>query len=277
MTTTKPILFHAPPSYYSMIARLVLAEKNVAFESHLIDIHLQQQQHSAFYANINPNLSVPSLEISKEKILIASDEILYYIEAHYPGACLTAENKQLMNQFIDDLYAIPIEQLTMGHTFTRHPKMLARGLGVLDKATNKCRKLASEYPELQEIFEKKVETNEKRRQSFNAENIEHTYLQAKELTEKMLNNMNHQLQTSSYLAGDEYSLADVVATVFLARIFFINEQNMISQHKELEAYFKKLSARASFKQADIWQQFQTTYPLKLIAKFFKAKMLGKTA
>jgi glutathione S-transferase len=54
-------LFHAAPSYYSMVARLALAEAGVAYVSRLMDIHLAKQQLSPAYRKLNPHMTVPTL------------------------------------------------------------------------------------------------------------------------------------------------------------------------------------------------------------------------
>jgi hypothetical protein len=42
--STTPTLYHSEGSYYSMIARLCLAEKGVAYKSRLVDLHTQTEQ-----------------------------------------------------------------------------------------------------------------------------------------------------------------------------------------------------------------------------------------
>ena len=59
--TEKPRLFHAPSSYYSMIARLALAEGGVDYKPVFVDIHVRMTQQSPDYARLNPNMSVPTL------------------------------------------------------------------------------------------------------------------------------------------------------------------------------------------------------------------------
>ncbi|MDQ5948457.1 MAG: ganglioside-induced differentiation-associated protein 1, partial [Pseudomonadota bacterium] len=55
------ILYSNNSSYYSMIARLVLAEKAVAYELHHIDIHIKMEQFAPEFVSIQPNMTVPVL------------------------------------------------------------------------------------------------------------------------------------------------------------------------------------------------------------------------
>jgi predicted regulator of amino acid metabolism with ACT domain len=71
-------LFHAAPSYYSMVARLALAEAGLSYRSHLIDIHLAKQQLSDAYRQLNPHLTVPTLR-GDGLLLTDSQEILQWV------------------------------------------------------------------------------------------------------------------------------------------------------------------------------------------------------
>jgi tetrachloro-p-hydroquinone reductive dehalogenase len=70
-------LFHAAPSYYSMVARLALAEAGVAYVSRLMDIHLAKQQLSPAYRKLNPHMTVPTLR-GPGLLLTDSAQILIY-------------------------------------------------------------------------------------------------------------------------------------------------------------------------------------------------------
>src|SRR5262245_34850637 len=48
----KPRLYHTPSSYYSMIARLALAEGGVAHERVFVDIHVRMSQQEPDYVRL---------------------------------------------------------------------------------------------------------------------------------------------------------------------------------------------------------------------------------
>jgi glutathione S-transferase len=60
----KPRLYHTPSSYYSMIARLALAEGRVAHQPVFVDIHFRQSQQQPDHAPLNPNMTVPTLALT---------------------------------------------------------------------------------------------------------------------------------------------------------------------------------------------------------------------
>ena len=74
-------LFHAAPSYFSMVARLALAEAEVPTINRLMDIHLAKQQLSPAYRQLNPKMTVPTLR-GPGILLTDSSQILAYAAEH---------------------------------------------------------------------------------------------------------------------------------------------------------------------------------------------------
>ena len=110
----RPKLYHAPSSYYSMIARLALAEAGIDHEQVYVDILFRGSQQSPWYARFNPNLAVPTL-VLPGRILDQSRHILNFALAG-AGQQLDAE----ATSWIDLHYAYPIEELTFGGLLANH-------------------------------------------------------------------------------------------------------------------------------------------------------------
>lgn len=268
-------LYHAPPSYYSMIARLVLIEKGVAFESRKIDIHLLKQQNSLAYAKINPNLTVPTLVADTS--LCSSLDILNYVSKKMPGMHLEAANKTLMDEMITAHYQVEIEDLTMGKFFKTRPKMQKKALAMLEKVESDLLLLAKNHPDLSQPLIKKAKLTAKRREKFSPENIESTYFEAKQQALTFLEKMNTQLNLSPYLAGDKYSLADIVATPFLARLEMINHLDLMNQFPKVKSYYANLKKRPSFKKADIWSKVKPSFFVGLFLHQLKIRLFNQSS
>src|SRR6185437_6091574 len=116
----KPRLYHAPSSYYSMIARLALAEGGVAYEPVFEEIHVRMRQQQPDYVRLNPNMTVPTL-VLPDRILDQSRDIAEYALG-VREATLDGETKA----WLDLHYAYPIEELTFGGILAHNP--LARRL-----------------------------------------------------------------------------------------------------------------------------------------------------
>lgn len=113
--TTVPRLYHAPSSYYSMIARLALAEGRVAHESTFVEIHARLAQQRPDYVRLNPNMTVPTLVLA-DRVLDQSRDI-----AEYALGVREATRDAETKAWLDLQYAYPIEELTFGRFLARYP------------------------------------------------------------------------------------------------------------------------------------------------------------
>src|SRR3954470_24623272 len=107
-STEKPRLFHAPSSYYSMIARLALAEGGIDYEPVFVDIHVRMTQQSPDYARLNPNMSVPTLVMPGRNL----DESR--LIAEFAFGLADPDLDADMRYWLDLHYSFPIEDLTIG-------------------------------------------------------------------------------------------------------------------------------------------------------------------
>ena len=80
LSGAKPRLYQTPSSYYSMIARLALAEGGIAHERIFVDIHFRLGQQQPDYVRINPGMTVPTL-VQADRILDQSRDIAEYAQA----------------------------------------------------------------------------------------------------------------------------------------------------------------------------------------------------
>ena len=112
-----PTLYHVPPSFYSQIARLVLAEKGVAYDAKLAAAGPPLfETYAPWYMRLNPNGTVPTL-VDGEVAVPDSRAILAYVDASFPGPALTpseASSRARMDALVEQLYAISIRELTYG-------------------------------------------------------------------------------------------------------------------------------------------------------------------
>src|SRR3546814_17024504 len=80
------ILYHAPRSSASRRVRLFLEEKGLAYESHVVDLSLQQH-HSPEYLRINPLGVVPTI-LHEGRPLHESGTICEYMDDVFPEPLL---------------------------------------------------------------------------------------------------------------------------------------------------------------------------------------------
>ena len=179
-----PRLYHAPSSYYSMIARLALKEGGIAYEPVFVDIHVHISQQLPDYARLNPNMTVPTL-VLPGRILDQSRDIAEFAldRVHdfgldqskvmntidfksverdgdgkpvstFPRPAPVAENAldAETRRWLDLHYSYPIDELTFGGFLSRNP--LARFMIPKQLAASRRRLLARAlaYPNLAEVY-----------------------------------------------------------------------------------------------------------------------------
>ncbi len=112
LSGARPRLYQTPSSYYSMIARLALAEGGIDHERVFVDIHYRLSQQQPDYVRLNPGMTVPTLVLA-DRILVESRDIAEYAL----GSTSDPETKA----WVDLHYAYPIEELTFGGLLARNP------------------------------------------------------------------------------------------------------------------------------------------------------------
>lgn len=194
MTTLQ--LYHYEPSANSMKPLLCLAEKGIPYESHYVDLH-NFEQHSEAFVALNPNGQVPVL-IHNGAVITESTVINEYLDEVFPGTRLvpqdpvTRARMRIWNKFVDEYFCPALSRIGWSVLV---PKIAAR----------------LKSGELEEAL-KKVPLEEQRRkwltaatESFTPEELSDARRQVSVSVERMENI----LRSSQWLAGDEYSLADV--------------------------------------------------------------------
>ena len=254
----EPRLYHAPSSYYSMIARLALAEGGIAHERVFVDIHVRRSQQQPDYVRLNPNMTVPTLVLA-DRILDQSRDIAEHALAvdeatpgATPGATLGGETKA----WLDLHYAYPIEQLTFGRVLARSPVarfMVPRYLGATRR---RLLARADQNPDLAEIYKARAEAFAERIRAFEPAAVVRLAERRRAEAIGFMDRLEQTLRDGrAVLVPPAYGVADVVWTVFLARMEFAGLGAEIPRRPALARYWRAMQARPSFAAADIWTKF----------------------
>jgi glutathione S-transferase len=241
-----------------MIARLALAEGGIAYEPVFLDIHFRKAQQRPDYVRLNPNMTVPTLVVG-DGILDQSRDI-----ADYALGTSEATLDQETKAWLDRHYALPIEQLTFGRLLARN--RLARIMVPRYLAATRRRLLAraKEHPDLATVYEARAEAFAERGRVLDpvavAEVAERRRAEAVDLMDRLEQTLS---DGRAVLVPPAYGVADVVFTVFLARMEFAGLGAEIPQRPALARYWRTVQARPSFAAADIWTRF---HPFRLIGR-----------
>jgi len=244
-------LFHAASSYYSMIARLGLVEAKRPFTSVSLDIHRRLAQFEPDYARLNPNMTVPTL-VDGDRVLPESRDILLFAFARTMSD-LAEETKRWLTRH----YAFPIEELTFGWLLGWNPVARRAVPKQLEAAERRLRALADEHADLADVYRRRADVFAARRRTFDAAGVAALFDDRRRTALGHLDELEAALRDGrGTLITSGYGPADVVWTVFLARLHWVRLAPEIQRRPALARYAAAMFARPSFDEADVWRRLK---------------------
>jgi glutathione S-transferase len=247
LSGTKPRLYQTPSSYYSMIARLALAEGGIAYERVFVDIHFRLSQQQPDYVRINPGMTVPVLMLA-DRILDQSREIAEYALGSMPDG----ETKF----WLDLHYGYPIEELTFGGILARNPLARIMIPKRLEATRRQLLVLATRNPDLAAVYEARAAVFAERVRTFEPDAVVRLSQRRRTEAISFMDRLEQTMRDGrAVLVPPAYGVADVVWTVFLGRMEFAGLGAEIPKRPALARYWGAMQARPSFSAADIWTKF----------------------
>jgi tetrachloro-p-hydroquinone reductive dehalogenase len=148
-----------------------------------------------------------------------------------------------------------------------NPRIIRFGL---NKKLKKLRAYAEKYPELRAEYEAKIEDiTGLKEQSRDPDVVAH---QRAEVARE-LDALDAVLAQDPYIAGEAYSLADVIWTVSLTRLWFLKQHALLEDRPHLLAYFRRMQARPSYEEATLYPHFKIGPMLPLMTRLLGPKLL----
>ena len=230
-------LYHGTTSVCAIKARLILAEKNLAWDGEVLDLH-RGDQHRPDYRKLNPNAVVPTL-VHDGKVVIESTLIIEYLDEAFPDVALMPSEPyrraqaRLWMKKIDDTLHAACSTVTFAIAFRK----------VLLKKTPE---------ELDARFAAMPDPAYRERQRLS---IQHGVAAphvppALHAFDRYFGEMEQALSAAPFLAGERYSLADAAATPYVNRAAALGMDRMwIGRRPHVEEWFARMRARPSFAPA----------------------------
>jgi len=246
-------LYHYWSSVCSQKVRMCLAEKGLNYESAHIDLFTFEHWEPRYRA-INPKGVVPALE-HDGKIIIESNVIIEYLEDSFPQTRLRPEDSGAKAQM--RLWLFNSEEIAHSHVNTashnpRHAIRLAQKPYTkeqLDRAVANC-----PNPIIAARF--------LHRQAHGVSEAEEAHAYA--ALDYLLDMMEKALIATPWLAGREFSLADIAMAPFVNRIEVLKRPEMVRAAKRprLADWWQRVQARPAFKEAFSFANPDTSDPIK---------------
>lgn len=246
-------LFHAWLSSASRRVRLCLAEKNIPYDSVAVDLS-RQEQHAPEFLAMNPNGVVPALELAPGRFLHESSTICEYLDDIQPEPPLRPTD--------------PYERAQM-RNFVRWtdekslPNLLILNWSLMLQPA--ARQWSDD--ELQQKLAR-IPTAERREAWVRIARKPYSEDEKAEALRKLLllvPKMDEMLQTGPWLIGGAYSLADIGAVPFIARIAEIAPEALAARSSpRVHAWWQAVQERPAFAAARL-QRFGEVVEERLAA------------
>ena len=229
-------LYHNDMSVCAQKVRFTLGEKTLEWKSHHLNLRAGDQQ-KAEYLKLNPNAVVPTL-VDNGRVIIESTVI---------------------NEYLDDAYAEPrLRPVDAGERARMRlwTKQLDEGIHVATRVISNAiafrhQKLALGAEALKMLHDK-IPDPKKREESW--ENItkgidSRFFVEAVRRFDRLLADMEATLTEESWLAGKEFSLADIGYAPYIRRLQDLQLQFLWDKRPHIPAWSERVDKRPGYQQA----------------------------
>lgn len=229
-------LYHHSTSVCAAKVRLALAEKNLGWKGHFVDL-LKGENFRPEYRRLNPKAQVPTL-IYDGKIIVESNIINEFLEDIFPEIALrpsdpveTARMRQWGKLLDDELHmACSVITYTATHRYT-----------VMELSTEELEHFLEQTPDPAYRARKRSWILD----GADAPDVGEAMLKF----DRALGKMEDTLSSQAWLASDAFSLADIGLTPYINRLQMLNFTGLWDLRPRVADWFERIRARASFQSA----------------------------
>lgn len=227
-------LYNTNHSTCSQKARLALQEKGLDFKDHQISLR-DLEQFSDWYMKLNPNGVVPTLQ-HDDKVIIESTVIGEYVDEAFGGTKLTPEDAyqrarmRVWRQYIDEVPTVAVRVPSFNLYLL--PKFLAVNENWLDTRKDKT--------PLRKSILRRMDRN-----GFPKEEMD----DARDKLRQTVERMSESLKTGPWLAGEQFTLADIYMTPNLVRLEDLGLTDIWADQPRVKDWYARIQARPSFAKA----------------------------
>ncbi len=248
-------LYHHGSSVCAAKVRFALAEKELEWDGHYLDI-LAGDQFDPAYMKLNPKAVVPTL-VHGDNVVVESTVINEYLEEVFPQTRLTPSDPgmrakmRLWTKAVDEDLHPACGELT----FVSCHRHIINWLG-----PEGAEKFLSSTPPSSVTAAWHARKRTLVEQGFDAAGVE---VKVK-LYDDYLSKMETALQDRDWLAGDSFSLADIALTPYVNRLDMLSMSGLWeSTRPRVADWFTRIKARPAFKPSFLdWCPEKLTNDLK---------------
>ena len=229
-------LWHSTHSTCSQKVRIALEEKGLAWTGHHLNLRKFDQLQPAFLA-LNPAAMVPVLKDAGH-VIVESRIINEYLEDAYPAVPLAPRD--------------PFARARMRQWTRYSDEVLTHAIKLPSFAKNIAPELARMDPaEVAAMVEKipnpAVRARWKRAatEGIKDEELAPSIAQLADMAARM----DHALADGPWLAGDEYSLADIDVAPFVQRLVRVELFHLVAARPRVADWYARITSRPAYRRA----------------------------
>ena len=253
----KPRLFHNRMSFSSQIARLAAVNYGIDYAGVEIDIGPANENYDPRYVAVNPAGVVPTL-IDGGRVVTDCIQIARHFREESLGAGVTSSDRDEV--WVARQQAIAERELSYASATGLSGFLARRSVG---PRIRKLRAMARSFPELAPSYEAKAADFE-HWNCFLQDESNRDALIIK--TRETLADLDSHLSESRFISGKERGIADIVWTVFLARVEFLHLEGElgINDRANLNRWYRAEKQRPEFEDADIRTSLPGSFVRRII-------------
>jgi glutathione S-transferase len=229
-------LYHHGTSVCAAKARIILAEKGLAWTGHYVDI-LKGEQFAPEYLKLNPKHVVPTL-VHDGNVVRESTVIGEYIDDAFPDPPLKPE--------------APLDRVTMRMWTKRLDEELHAATAIVTYAISHRHGVIANGPAAIDAWVNHAPPAERarRRQRLEAGIDDPDAAPALRIYDRFLADMETQLARSLWLAGDRFSLAEVGVIPYVNRLDMLRLSGLWTERRpHLADWWQRVKSRPTFQPA----------------------------
>lgn len=248
-------LYHHPYSLDSQKVRLTLEENGIDYTSYHVNPITGKNMEPSFF-RLNPSAKLPVFQ-NGTHIIFDTIDIMQYIE-RIAVFTLGSENVTLSSQevieWMQRIQAWDPKYFTLFHIPVKYRFTVSKFIRrvVIARMAESPDLAGSYHLKLDEVYE----TEDKLRDP-------DVLKQSKEQLAEILDEVERKLNESTYLAGDEFTMADVMLIPVLARIVLLDlEEEYICSRPNIAEYWNLVQQRPCYKKVigkyfSGWRKYKT--------------------
>lgn len=244
------VLYHHPLSYNSQLARLVLAERSIPWQGHVVDIGPRHENFEPWYVKLNPGAAVPTLSIGGE-VVTDPMHIAKVLDREFPGPKLFPEDpeeSQQVDAWIELQQEFPEEELTLQDAAGAQGRLTEPDIQSHIAFLKRC---ADEHAELRDAYEAQIQKAE---EDLRTVSDPTALVQLRKRVDYMLDRLNERVREHEWLVAERYTAADTAWTVLLARLELLKLDGLWENgaREPVQRYYSRVKERPSFHQAKLY-------------------------